>query len=133
MGTWISRQNGKSICLYFDYFVVKVVQDEDRTKQLKEFYEATYDTVNNLERLFKKEGSKVHPEGFGNGGGERPKLEIFLKPVGQVRQPSTASELKYMLLTILYCIKQLHYSDFSYYCLCLCVCREKTENSTWEI
>jgi hypothetical protein len=107
MGTWISRLNGKSICLFFDFFVVKVVQDEDRIKQLKEFYEATYDTVNNLERLFKKAGSKVHP-GFGQSGGGRDKLEIFLMPVGQVRQPSTASELKCMLLTILHCIKQLH-------------------------
>jgi hypothetical protein len=88
---------------------VKAIQDEERLEELKDFYEETFNKVNNLEYLYKKVGSKIHPEGFRNGGSRSSNyLEIFLKPVGQARQPSTPQELKCMLLCILYCIKQLH-------------------------
>ena len=86
-------------------------QDEERLEELKRFYKEAFDSsVNNLEYLFKDEMRKVHPNGFKEGENKSvgKYLDIFLKPVDNMRKPSSAKELKIMLLSILHCIKQLH-------------------------
>lgn len=76
-GVWLSRQNGKEICLHYDYFVVKAAQNEERLLQLRKLY--PYDMVPHMEKLFKKPSRKVHPNGFNMG---RHGLRV-----GQCRKP----------------------------------------------
>jgi hypothetical protein len=107
IGTWLTRQNGKSICLHYDYFIVEATQTKKRICELKKFYNDTYGRVPHMEQLYKKASSKLHPQGFGKE--RRPEeLKIYLKPVGQVRKPRNRQEMKSMLLSILHCLKHLH-------------------------